>query len=147
MPPRAEHQAGFTLLEVLVAFVVLALVLGVILRIHSQGLERVGESDLQTRAVMLAESKLALLGADIPLEEGETQGEAEGGLAWTLRLSSYEPEQEEPQAAAAEGMITLPPVEAVQLLRVEVVVSWGGKGPPAEGIRLTTLRLAPRKPA
>lgn len=136
-PPRA---GGFTLLEVLVAFVMLAMVLGVVLRIYSQGLERVSESETRTRAAMLAESKLALLGAEIPLEEGETSGESPDGMRWHLRLSDYDADRRPEEGKLGTVRAVLP----VRLLRVEVEVNWGDRGRAEDGLRLTTLRLAAR---
>lgn len=137
------RSRGFSLLEVLVAFVILALALGAIMRIFSQGMSRVSESDRYARAVMLAEAKLAQVGADIPLEEDELSGKDEEALNWRLRLAAYEPDpvQAERQDAPAQA---LPPV---RLLQVEVEVSWAGAGAEAapHSIRLATLKLAPRK--
>ena len=131
---------GFSLLEVLVAFVILALALGVIMRIFSQGMSRVGESDDYARAVMLAESKLAELGAGIALEEGEQSGAGEDALRWRVRLAPYDAEP--PQAAGKD--VPVKPVLPVRLLRVEVEVSWGGFAAAPRSIRLATLKLAPR---
>jgi general secretion pathway protein I len=131
---------GFSLLEVLVAFVVLALALGVIMRVFSQGMSRVGESEIYARAVTLAESKLAQLGAGIPLEEGETSGESEGALRWRVRLAAYEPGT----AKTAKERDAVQPVMPVRLLRVEVEVSWADVSNEANSIRLVALKLAPR---
>jgi len=132
---------GFSLLEVLVAFVILALALGVIMRIVSQGMSRVSESDRYARAVMLADSKLAQVGADIPLEEDELSGKDEEALNWRVRLAAYEPDpaQAERQDAPVQA---LPPV---RLLQVEVEVSWAGAEAAPHRIRLATLKLATRK--
>lgn len=124
----------------LVAFVILALTLGVIMRIFSQGMSRVSESDSYARAVILAESKLAQLGADIPLEEGEVGGENEDALRWRVRLVAYEPDKA--KDATAGGAVQ--PVMTVRLLQVEVEVSWAESQSAPRSIRLKTLKLAPR---
>ena len=123
----------------LVAFVILALVLGVIMRIFSQGMSRVSESDYYARAVMLAESKLAQLGAGIPLEEGEVSGENEDALRWRIRLAAYD--SDKANAASAGGAVQ--PVMPVRLLQVEVEVSWAESQSAPRSIRLRTLKLAP----
>jgi len=135
------RSRGFSLLEVLVAFVILALALGVIMRIFSQGMSRVSESDRYARAVMLAESKLAQVGADIPLEEDELSGKSEEALNWRVRLAAYEPDpvQAEKQDAPVQ------PLPPVRLLQVEVEVSWAGAEAAPHSIRLAALKLAPRK--
>jgi general secretion pathway protein I len=110
------------------------------MRIFSQGMSRVSESDYYARAVMLAESKLAQLGADIPLEDGEVSGESEGALHWRVRLAAYDPDSVK---AAKEGG-AVQAVTPVRLLQVEVDVSWAESQAAPRSIRLTALKLAPR---
>lgn len=145
LPSSAEARApggkrGFSLLEVLVAFVVLSLALSVIMRIFSQGMSSVSESEHHARAVMLAESKLALLGADIPLEEGETSGDSEDKLHWRVRVTAYDPDK----AKAAQEVKLPTPTLPVRLLHVEIEVSWGASPDAPRRMRLVTLKLAPR---
>ncbi len=56
---RRPDAEGFTLVEVLVALVVLGLVLGACYRLLSTGLKSTAEADGLVRAVMVAESVLA----------------------------------------------------------------------------------------
>ena len=147
-PGRAR---GFSLLEVLVAFVILALALGVIMRVFSQGMSRVGESDAYARAVTLAQSKLAQLGADIALEEGELSGEGADALRWRVRLSAYEADKVQAakeaadKAQAANAGSAAPAPLPVRLWQVEVEVSWDAGEAPPRSVRLATLKLAPRR--
>ena len=131
---------GFSLLEVLVAFVILALALGAIMRIFSQGMSRVGESDSYARAVMLAESKLSQLGEAIPLEDGEVSGESEDSLRWRVRVAAYDPDSV--KTARDGGAVQV--VTPVRLLQVEVEVTWAESQTAPRSIRLTTLKLVPR---
>ena len=85
LPPTAPNQCGFSLIEVLVSFVLLSMALAVILQIFStnlRGMDRVGK---QTRALVLAESKLAAVGREIPLATGQTEGQS-GGFSWQLDM-------------------------------------------------------------
>jgi len=71
------RQSGYTLIEVLVAFMILALALTVLLRIFSGGLRNVSVSSDYAIATLIAESRLAGAGIDVPLILVTT----EGGLA------------------------------------------------------------------
>jgi general secretion pathway protein I len=90
-PPRSSaaprRQVGFSLLEVLVAFAILALTLGVLLQIFSRALTTTAVSGSFARAAEVAEAALAMAGVEIPLEEGNHSGKAEGGYDWSLRIS------------------------------------------------------------
>ena len=69
MLPR-RHSRGYTLVEVLVAFVILAMALSVLLRIFSGGVRNVGVSSDYAKAVLIAESRLATAGIEQRLPEG-----------------------------------------------------------------------------
>jgi len=133
---RPARQAGFTLLEVLTAFVLLAVALASILQIFSSGLRDAQLADEYARAVMIAQSRLAAFTAADRMEEGSSAG-VESPFSWALTVQPYDDRQEDP-AAAAQGEYRL----AVRLLRVESRVSW----PAADGrdreVRLATLVLA-----
>jgi general secretion pathway protein I len=133
---RPARQAGFTLLEVLTAFVLLAVALASILQIFSSGLRDAQLADEYARAVMIAQSRLAAFTAADKMEEGSSAG-VESPFSWALTVLPYDDRQEDP-AAAAQGEYRL----AVRLLRVESRVSW----PAADGrdreVRLATLVLA-----
>lgn len=123
---------GFSLLEVLVAFIILSLVLGVLMRIFSGALGNIGAAEQYSRAVAIAESKLATMGVEASLEEGESGGEADGGYAWQATVQRFD-----------AGTPTLDnAVQGLGLYRVEVVVSWGGDATPPRRLRLLTLRTA-----
>jgi len=63
---RAKHQQGFSLIEILVAFVILAMSLTVIFRIFSGGLRNVALSEDYAQAVLVAESQLSAIGVSEP---------------------------------------------------------------------------------
>src|SRR4051794_34902166 len=95
-----EH--GFTLLEVAVALVILALGLTALLPLFSTGLRLAGEASGDRAALRLAQSKLSQMqGAPEP---GETVG-TEAGLAWRLRVEPIAPVQ--PRLAAFTVAVTV----------------------------------------
>lgn len=76
-PQNLIRQGGFSLLEVLVAFTVLALLLGILLQIFSTALQGVTLSKAYTQAALLADSKLQAVGIDPELINGTTGTEDE----------------------------------------------------------------------
>ncbi|MDH3314428.1 MAG: prepilin-type N-terminal cleavage/methylation domain-containing protein [Gammaproteobacteria bacterium] len=91
--PKA--QRGFTLLEVLVAFTLLALLFGALFQVFAGGLSLTRSGETQSRAVLLAKSKLAEIGADQGIGPGTHSGifdlNARGGprYRWRAELSRY----------------------------------------------------------
>jgi len=126
---RRHAQAGFSLLEILVAFSILALSLGVLLEIFSTALRGVALSEHYTQAALLAESRLADLGADIALESGSFSSGEEEGYRWEVSVSPY-----------AGGDLEAGP-GYLEPLVVKVLVSWGELGRERR-IQVETLRLS-----
>lgn len=123
----ASRQAGFSLLEVLVAFSVLALMLGVLMQTLSQSSRNVAISTAYSKALTLAESKLAEAGAYGPLDAA-TYGDAlEGEFEWEITAS--------PIATAPAGSSGLLPYH------VRVVVAWGTEA-QRRSVELDTIKLA-----
>lgn len=87
---NAQRQRGFSLLEVLVAFALLALTLGVLLNIFSRASHDAILSTQYSQAAALAESKLAAVGAEFPLTEGLISGEPEQGFTWEISSVPHE---------------------------------------------------------
>lgn len=126
VPPRSSD--GFSLLEVLVAFSILALSLGVLMQLFSGSMRNTLASASYSRAVDLAESTLALAGTEIPLQPGRHGGD-EKGLRWELDIEPYIPQE------------LLAPPAGIEVFQVSARVEWsdGGK---ARSFSLDTLRLA-----
>ena len=128
-----RRQSGFSLLEVLVAFVILSLSLGVIMRLFSDSLRNIGTAERSTHAVAVAESAFASLGVETPLTEGETGGEDAQGYRWRASVSSF-----------ADAAAVLDNQAAPALYQIEVTVTRGETAENTPLITLTSLRMAPR---
>ena len=80
------RRRGFTLIEALAAFAILALALGQLLRSVGAGAANEQRADYLLRAVADGGSHLARLGVSLPLMEGETIGRYDDGLPWRLNV-------------------------------------------------------------
>ena len=84
---RVGHrEKGFTLLEVLVAFVVLALALSALMPPLSTMTERSNTSHAEWRAGEFAVSKLAAIGVTAPIRPGMTSGVWADALDWQIEI-------------------------------------------------------------
>ncbi|MFC7739021.1 prepilin-type N-terminal cleavage/methylation domain-containing protein [Roseomonas sp. GCM10028921] len=130
---RPDRQAGFTLLEVLVAFLIAAMALAVLLHTAVEGQIAAEAAARYQEGLSRARSRLAATEA-VPLQPGDRQGEDGGGYRWRVRISLLAE-----GAPAREG----PPAPA--LYSISVAVAWGS----GRSVQLETRRLglsAPRAP-
>ena len=86
---RFCREDGFSLLEILVAFSILAISLGVLLNIFSTGLRSAIVSDEYIHAVTIAESLLSKAGIESTLEQNESHGIEEDKYSWSINIESY----------------------------------------------------------
>jgi general secretion pathway protein I len=138
--PRTR-AAGFSLLEVLVAFVILALVGTALFRLFGASLNNASLADEYSRAVLYAESRLAAAAVETPLRERSDQGASDDGrYAWSTKVESYAL----PGATAdQERMAQMLPLRP---WRLTVTVSWPGDFGGQRSLALSTVRLAMKQP-
>jgi general secretion pathway protein I len=87
---RKAYAAGFTLLEVLIAFAILAVALAALMQAFSHGINATRVAEERATAVMLARSVMDEVGRSIPLQEGQHTGDRESGLSWRLDIHPFE---------------------------------------------------------
>ena len=126
LPPQAHRQSGFTLFEVLVALIVLAVAFVATIQLFGGGLRLARASGDHVAATLLASAKLSEV-PDDALEEGEEEG-TEGEYRWTRRIK-LDRTLSPVQPAEVEA-------DTVRLARVTVEVRWGA----SRRIEMATLR-------
>lgn len=126
---KAREEGGFTLLEVLVAFAVLAVAMTAILQAFGGGLDATRRSEAAGEALAAARSLLDRVGTELPIVPGLRSGGSAAGPSWSVEI-----------ARRKSALDSLPEAEwSYALFDVTVSVSMPGTAP----VSLATVRLAP----
>jgi general secretion pathway protein I len=127
-----NRQRGFTLIEVVVAFVLLTVILVMAFEVFSAGLSRAGQLGDRSQALVIAQSRLATAGVEQQLREGESSGESEDHrFQWSTRISRTD-----------EGMQPGKPAPSAYILyRIDVLVSWQDATGRSQSLPLSTLAV------
>ena len=123
-------QQGFSLLELLVAFTIMAFSLAMLYQASGSSIRNVGETDQAQRAAVLAESLLNMQDA-IPESGWNADGQSDS-MSWHVRSQPYPTD-------ASSAVLTVPPLHEVSIL-----VEWPGRV-RAHQLQLNTL-LPQKKP-
>jgi type II secretion system protein I len=110
-----RSERGFTLVEVLVALLILAIAAVAVLQLFGGGLRLARASGDHLDAVLLAESKMAEIEGET-LTEGVTEG-TEGAYRWARRVAV------DPSLLPEDPEVEIP--SRLRLARVSVEVRWG----------------------
>lgn len=116
---RTSKNKGFTLLEVLVAFTIMALSYVTLMKIISGSANNAVQASGNTKMALLAQSKMDELGLFEVLEEGETSGEFDENTQWQLSILPYE--------VPYEGDISQQ-FSLVELMEVNLTITRIGRG-------------------
>lgn len=113
-------QTGFTLIEVIIAFMIVSISLVMVMRLFSAGLKASRATCDYTIAVVYAKDKMEELSSD-PVEDS---GEFEDGFVWRSEVETYKEPEEGP----------------FNLLKFKVIVSWPDTGEKLKSVELVSLK-------
>jgi len=141
LSPRVQGMRGFSLIEVLAAFVILSLVATALFRLFSASLNNASAAEEWSRALLVAESQLEAAAAAQPLREAADRGTDESGrVQWETRVTPYVIADVDPDLErASEGL-------AMRPYRINVDVKFEGANGRERTLSLATVRLGPRSP-
>lgn len=127
---RSENQSrGFTLLEVIIAFVIMALIIGATLNVFSTGLRNTLVTGNYAEAVVHADSRLAVLEHIGFLQEGVRSGRFDQTYGWRTEVRPVISEQDRSSGP-----------EPFQLYNIAVTVFWHD-GRDSREVTLRSMRL------
>ena len=128
-----NNQRGFSLLEILIAFSILAVSLGILLKIFSTGITTAQVADNYTMAAQIANNLMAKTGVETPLKISEELGVENNFYHWRVRVNSQ-------TFVSPELDLRALPVE---LFNINVLVWWGDDDKTDDRVlELNTMKLA-----
>ncbi|MBK8816273.1 MAG: prepilin-type N-terminal cleavage/methylation domain-containing protein [Methylococcaceae bacterium] len=132
---KPSRQNGFSLLEILIAFSILSLSLGIMLNIFSGGVKTAITAEDYTVAVQIAESLVAKAGTEITLKDHQSTGIENDKYHWSLNIRPY----------TITGEAIDPKNVTAELYKVNAIVEWGdGDDSDNRQLQIATLKLAPK---
>jgi len=137
---KRTRQRGYTLIEVIVAFAILALGLTLLLGTLSGAARQVRWADEAGRASLHAQSLLDTVGVGEALKPGHRDGRFEDGrYRWSLDVAPYRDPLLPPTVATTD-------LGAPRLLQLSLLVQWGKGDDPRQRLSLQSLRLVTPNP-
>jgi general secretion pathway protein I len=125
----SHKHHGFSLLEILIAFTILAFSLTILLRIFSTGVNSALMSEEYTTAVQIAESLMAKTGAESRPKNGQNSGIENDKYRWEVSVRPFN---------FVAGKFQMK--STAELFKVDATVSWGDDDNDRQ-VRLSTLKL------
>lgn len=153
--PTAAHRArGFTLIELIAAFLVFAIAIGLLMQVLSSAMRQVRQSADYTMAALWAQSKLDSVGVGERVEAGRSNGRFDDVYSWDLNIQQVDPSAVEPPpqlgatvSAADAGLGEGIEIAPFDLYQVDLTVSWeSGNGRPPRTAHFGTLRAVNPEP-
>ena len=130
---RIARTRGFTLIEVVVAFLLLSVVMVTGFELFTTGMRRASDLEERAAALAVAQSRLASAGVEQPLKEASFSGQTDDGrYQWTMTIA---------KSKEGEADATQPIQTAYGLFRIDVKVAWRGSDQRDHALELATLQL------
>ena len=129
--PRAS--GGFTLLEVMLAFVIFALSFATVLEIMGGSMRSVRRASDDTEVALLAQSVMDLVGTELPIEEGQYDGSSMEKYDWQLDILLYDSSNDD------SGTQQLADLSGIDLFQVDLTVAWQS-GQRQRDMRFSTIK-------
>ena len=128
-----QRQRGFTLIELVAAFVIFVIGFGVLLQILSTCLHTTAQSADYTRAALWAHSLLDVQGVGEPVQDGDFSGAFDDKYRWHLQVARIPPQDIAPVASAVPAAgntgtapVSMTPVApSIDLYKLQLDVTWG----------------------
>ena len=115
---QRRNSKGFTLLEVMLAFVIFALSFATVLEIMAGSMRSVRRATEDTEVALLAQSIMDTVGTEIPIEAGDYSGTGMDRYDWRLGIYLFEAGGED------AGTQELAELSGVDLYRVDLDIDW-----------------------
>ena len=133
MKPGPATSGGFTLLEVLLAFVVFALSFAIVLEILGGAMRSTMRARDYSQAALIAQSLMDMVGTEMPLMESSLFGETVDGYRWTIDVTTFDGVEEDQRA------LELADMNGTMLYWVDLRLEWGEE-PRIREIKFSTVR-------
>ncbi len=104
MKPFRQPVRGFSLIEMVAAFLVFAIGMGVLMQILATSMRNTRQSSDYTMAALWAQSKLDTVGVGSPIEAGRSNGRFDDVYGWELDIEQVDPASVEPPPQQVQAM-------------------------------------------
>ena len=113
-----KPAGGFTLLEVMLAFVIFALSFATVLEIMGGSMRSVRRASDDTQVAHYVQSIIDLVGTEIPLEEGQFSGTGLDRYDWRLGIYLFAASDEDGRTQE------LAELSGIELYQVDLDIDW-----------------------